>query len=204
MPLPPMRGNDARAPPCPETLMPLPRLAAPVLLAMTLPLLARCGTKADEFPPACPRADLVWEAADLTRYNDATAAANQDVRGLVLSGRFVGIPAKCQTGSRPTEVTADVGVTIQLTRGPAMQGRAIDVPFFLAVTQGDRILDKQNYQAHIVFPPNVDNFTYNSESVHMVFPVDATKSAAVYTVLAGFQLTPGELAYNRAHPRPRQ
>lgn len=184
--------------------MPLPRLAAPALLAMTLPMFASCAPKGDAFPPACPRADLLWEAADLTRYVDTAAAANQDVRGLVLSGRFLGIPAKCQAGSRPTEVTADVGVVIQLARGPAMQGRVVDVPFFLAVTEGGRILDKQNYQAHITFPPNVDNFTYTSESVHMIFPVDATKSAAVYTVLAGFQLTPAELDYNRAHPRPRQ
>jgi hypothetical protein len=33
----------------------------------------------------------------------------------------------------------------------------------------------------------------------MVFPVSPTKSGAAYTVLAGFQLTPDELAYNRRH-----
>jgi hypothetical protein len=183
---------------------PLPRLAAPALLALTVSLLASCGPAKDEFPPACPRATPVWEAADLTEYKDAAAAANQDVRGLVLSGRLIAIPAKCEAGGKPTEVAADVGVVIQLRRGPAMQGQAADVPFFLAVTKGGQILQKENYQARIVFPPNVDNFTYRSEMVHMIFPVNATTPATVYTVLAGFQLTPTQLEYNRAHPAPRQ
>jgi hypothetical protein len=33
--------------------------------------------------------------------------------------------------------------------------------------------------------------------VHMVFPINPTKSGAAYTVLAGFQLTEDELAVNR-------
>jgi hypothetical protein len=71
------------------------------------------------------------------------------------------------------------------------------VPFFLAVTEAGRILDKKVYQTDIVFPPNVDTVTLSSLPVHMVFPVSATKSGAAYTVLAGFQLTQAELAVNR-------
>jgi hypothetical protein len=73
----------------------------------------------------------------------------------------------------------------------------VDVPYFLAVLEGGQILDKKIYPAHIVFPANTDQVTWNSEGVHMVFPVSATKSGAAYTVLAGFQLTPDELAVNR-------
>jgi len=67
------------------------------------------------------------------------------------------------------------------------------------VTENGNILDKQVYHSPVVFPPNIDQVTLTSQIVHMVFPVSSTKSGAAYTVLAGFQLTPEELAYNRRH-----
>jgi hypothetical protein len=173
------------------------RRAAAILLAGTLALLSGCGPGKNQFPPACPRTDLLWEAADISRYRVESAVVNQDIRDLVLSGRIIAVPAKCREGDSRKQVDADVGFTMQLTRGPAMEGREVDVPYFLAVTEDGRILDKKIYPAHLVFPPNVDQITWNSDGVRMVFPVSATKSAAVYTVLAGFQLTADELAVNR-------
>jgi hypothetical protein len=172
------------------------RCAAATILASLLALLDGCGAPKDQFPPACPHTDLLWQAADINRYR-VESAATQDIRDLVLSGRIVAVPAKCQAGDTAKQVAADVGFTMQLTRGPAMQGREVDVPYFLAVLEGGQILDKKVYPAHIVFPPNTDQVTWNSEGVQMLFPVSGTKSGAAYTVLAGFQLTPDELAVNR-------
>lgn len=176
-----------------------PRHATAILLLGLLPLLAGCGPGKDEFAPVCPRASLLWQAADLSRYRDESAASTQDIRDLILSGRVVAVPAKCEAGKTASQLAADVGITVQLTRGPAMPGRTTDVQYFLAVTENGTILDKQVYQSTVVFPPNVDQMTLTSPSVHMVFPISPTKSGAAYTVLAGFQLTADELAYNRRH-----
>jgi hypothetical protein len=176
-----------------------PRHAAAILLVGLLTLLDGCGPGKDQFAPVCPRATLLWQAADLNRYRDESAAGVKDIRDLILSGRVVAVPAKCEAGKTAQELAADVGVTVQLTRGPAMQGRATDVQYFLAVTENGNILDKQVYHSPVVFPANVDQVTLSSQVVHMVFPVSATKSGAAYTVLTGFQLTPEELAYNRSH-----
>lgn len=179
----------------------MPRLsnrhATAIAMVGLIALLDGCGPAKDQFPPACPGNNLVQGAADITRYRDEQAIATQDIRDLVLAGRIVAVPAKCAQGDSPTQVAADVGFTMRLTRGPAMQGREVDVPYFLAATEGDRILDKKIYIAHVVFPANIDQLTWNAEPAHMVFPVSPTKSAASYTVLAGFQLTPDELAVNR-------
>ena len=51
-----------------------PRRAAAILLVGLLTLLAGCGPAKDEFAPVCPHADLVWQAADLSRYRDESAA----------------------------------------------------------------------------------------------------------------------------------
>jgi hypothetical protein len=179
------------------------RPAAALLLLGLVPVLDGCGPKKDEFPPVCPHASFVWDAADLNRYRDESATATQDVRDLVLSARLTGLPAKCSQGDTAKLLNAEVGVTIQFTRGPAMQGRTATVPFFLAVTDGGRILDKHVYATSVTFPENIDQVTWSSDLVHMVFPISPTKTGAAYTVLAGFQLTPDELAVNRRRG-PRQ
>jgi hypothetical protein len=48
-----------------------------------------------------------------------------------------------------------------------------------------------------VFPPNVDRLTMSSPEIDIDFPVSKSKTAAAYSVIAGFQLTPDELAANR-------
>ena len=45
-----------------------------------------------------------------------------------------------------------------------MQGNTVDVPFFLAIAEGDQILTKKIYTARIVFPPNVDQVTLDQRS----------------------------------------
>jgi hypothetical protein len=179
-----------------------PRHAAAILVVGLLTLLDGCGPGKDQFAPTCPRADLVWQAADLSRYRDESGGGLKDIRDLILAGRILGIDraqTKCMPGATSTELAADVAVIVQLTRGPAMDGRVADVQYFLAVTENGNILDKQVYHSPVVFPANVDQVTLSSQVVHMVFPVSATKSGAAYTVLTGFQLTPEELAYNRSH-----
>ena len=159
------------------------RRAAAILLIGLLTLLDGCGPGKDEFPPACPRADLLWEAADLSRYRDESSTAIQDIRDLVLSARIIAIPAKCQQGD-----------AAKLQQCPPPQPPPEDDQH---ATEGGRVLDKKVYVMRVIFPENVDQVALTSEGVHMVFPVSATKSGAAYTVLAGFQLTEQELAFNR-------
>jgi hypothetical protein len=178
------------------------KILLPGLMLGLLPLLGGCGPGKDQFAPVCPRADLVWQAADLTRYRAEAASGTQDIRDLVLSGRILGIDraqTKCMPGDTNKQLAADVAILVQLTRGPAMQGRQANVEYFLAVTENGNIVDKQVYQSPVVFPPNIDQVKLSSPVVHMVFPISPTKTGAAYTVLAGFQLTPDELDYNRRH-----
>jgi hypothetical protein len=65
---------------------------------------------------------------------------------------------------------------------------------FVAVTQGDTILDKYVYRMHVVFPSNVDRITLTPGEANLILPVTPTKSGAAYTILAGFQLTPDQMA----------
>jgi hypothetical protein len=167
-----------------------------------LPLLASCGPARNQFAPACPRPFFLADAADLDVYRSGTAPGRaHDLTDLVLHGRIVAVNGNCREGDSKDRLATVVNVAVELTRGPAMEGRETDVPVFVAVTEGDTILDKRVYLMKATFPPNVDRVTLTPGDVDLSLPVSPTKSGAAYTVLAGFQLTPDQLEQNRQNRR---
>ena len=98
-------------------------------------------------------------------------------------------------GERTTVATVIAG--IQLTRGPAANSPVADIAYYVAVSEGDRILDKRTFTSRAEFPPNTDVLRLGGEEVELRLPVTPTKSAVAYRISVGFQLTPAELALNR-------
>lgn len=164
------------------------------LPALLLPLFG-CGPERNQFPPVCPTAKLVPALADLTRY--AGPGPTHDLTDMVLQARVVAVDGKCVTGDDKSVLPTTVTVSMSLQRGPAMSGRDADLPVFLAVAEGETVRDKRVFQVHVAFPPNVDRITITSPEIDMALPVSAEKSGAAYGIIAGFQLTPEELAANR-------
>jgi len=177
--------------------MPAPKsfLLRAAAFAALLPLLSACAPERDQFPPACPSVAFVTPTADLAEFRPGSD--RRDLTALMLGGRMQAIQGKCEAGDKKGTVQATVTVGAVLIRGPAMQGNQVSVPIYVAVTEGDRILDKHVYTLGATFPSNVDRVTVSTPEVFMVLPVTPTMSAAAYSILAGFQLTPDELAANR-------
>jgi hypothetical protein len=185
-----------------ESLMPAPlsKLGwAPraALLTLLLPLLVQCGPARNEFPPACPGTAILGNAADLNAYRPDSPG--RDLVDLVVHGRIVGVRGSCREGDRKNQLAVTLNVLVQLTRGPAMPGRETDVPVFVAVTDGNKILDKYVYLMHAVFPSNVDRVTPTPGDTRIVLPVTTARSGAAYTIVVGFQLPPNQL---QAPPSP--
>ena len=174
-----------------------PRSRSVVRLSVQILLLSLfgCGPERNAFPPLCPTVQLIPSLADLTRY--AGPGPAHDVTDLILQARVVSVNGSCQPGDDATKLAAKTQVTISIQRGPAMQGREADVPVFVAVTQGETIRDKQMFPVHLSFPPNVDRLTVTSGDIGLDLPVSADVSGAAYGIIAGFQLSPDELAANR-------
>jgi hypothetical protein len=165
------------------------------LPALMLPLFG-CGPVRNQFPPECPSARLVPSLSDVTRY--AGPGPVHDLTDMVLQARVISIDGKCTSDDDNKSVLpTKVNVSFLLQRGPAMKGREADVPVFLAVVEGENVLDKRVFHIHLTFPPNVDRVTINSPPIDMALPVSAQKTGAAYGIIAGFQLTPEELAANR-------
>jgi hypothetical protein len=155
-------------------------------------LVAGCGETAEKFAPACPRPAILQDANDLQRFR----GAGRDFLDTSLQGRITSINGSCTLdGSKAVAATINVG--IELTRGPAATGRTAEVAFFVAVSQGERVLDKQVYTLQAVFPENTDRLRLTGDSVDLRLPISKTVKADSYQVTTGFQLTPEELEANR-------
>lgn len=153
--------------------------------------LAACAPGKDQFPPACPAAQLLPQAGDLTFYRPGSS--ERDLTDLALQGRVVKVAGTCEPGPTPEALDATLKVTMQLNRGPGMAGRTAPVSYFVAVARGEQILDKHVYTDSVTFPHNVDQVYLESDPVFMRLPVSANLSGAAYTVWVGFQLTPQQM-----------
>lgn len=175
------------------------RIAPAALLAV----LAGCGAPlTNTFPPECPHAGVLADAADLTRYRPAgqgagaPGAAGHDLTDMVLDGQITGVSGDCTRASR-RELDVSVTVSMRLTRGPAARGPVGDVPFFVAVTENGQVLDKQIFHVGPDFAANADTVRLTTDPVSLNLPVSAEKPGSAYDLVVGFQLTPDEVALNR-------
>ncbi len=175
------------------------RLTRFILPLATAPLLALpgCGgTSGEQFAPPCPVASIPRDFGDLHRFR----GNGRDLTDSVLEGRITGLDGSC-TRDGPTTTVATVSVGIELTRGPAAPGRTTDVSYFVAVSEGEQIIDKRVYTLHAEFPANTDRLRLAGDQVELRLPVTPEKTAAAYRVSVGFQLTPAELEVNRSRAR---
>jgi hypothetical protein len=160
--------------------------------------LGSCGPAKNQFAPACPVPGLVRPLVELTRYR----GASHDVRDLVVRARIADIAGKCEPGDDKNSIVTTIQVVVDATRGPAMEGNRIGLPVFVAVTDSGTILDETRFFLPVEFLNNVDSVRTGSKEVRMEIPVTPQKSGAAYNLIAGFQLTPDEVAaWRRDHAK---
>ena len=163
------------------------------LAVLTIPLaLAGCGGDEERYPPVCPNLRIISDAADLTTYS----GPGRDLTDLLLQARITGVPARCAPGDRGV-VQAALRVGFELTRGPANPAREIDLPYFLAIKDGDTVIEERDFRLRATFPPNSDELRADSDELALAFPVTKAHPAAAYTIYVGFRLTPEQLQQNR-------
>lgn len=169
--------------------------AAHLLAVALLASLGGCATPVQTtFPPSCPHVAILPESADLSRYRPG----GQDLTDMVLDGRITGVGGAC-TREDPRTLTVTAHATMQLTRGPAARGRLGAIPIFFAITANGQLLYRQIYNVMPQFAANSDALTLTTDDVTLPgLPISPTTPGAAYNLWIGFELSPAEIAYNRA------
>jgi hypothetical protein len=165
------------------------------LLAL-LSLAACAPQRMDDLLVPCPTLVLPADLADMTRH---APGAQPDLSTLVLDARVTAIDGTCRRGSRDRSIESTIAVRFQIDRGPAATGRAVQLPWFLALLDArtDQVVSRQSFVMNGQFGVNTTRANVTSQPVEISFPVGAERSIQDYRVLVGFLLTEDELAANR-------
>ncbi|NKC34239.1 hypothetical protein [Falsiroseomonas selenitidurans] len=166
-------------------------------------LLAGCegsatGSTAGGNLAPCPRIVILAEGADLTRFRPG---AGRDLTALTAEARIAGFDAICDYASRDrSALTVRLVPRFEVERGPAAEGRTLDLPWFVALSDpGDaNLLDRQSFTSRVSFAANVVRTNLFGQPARLTVPLAEGTRAADYTVRLSLQLTPEELALNRA------
>jgi hypothetical protein len=176
----------------------LPRVTACGALAMgLLTTLAACsgGESASmEFAPACPVTHIPSEAGDYYLYNGKGTGFGD----LVARASIVKLEGECSAGG-PKDLKTRVVLHITVERGPASSTETLNIPWFIAVLHGDRIVNKHIFRHTVTFPANLATFDTTSKVVTIDLPIPPRNVDSDYRFEVGFQLSPRQLEYNQTH-----
>lgn len=150
----------------------------------------------DDMLIPCPALVLPADLADLTRYQDG---AERDLSTLILDARITGVEGSCRRGRRDQSIDATLSMRFRIDRGPAAQGRGVQLPWFIALldAQTNEVVNRQIFTLPAQFGVNTTRAAVGSQPVLISFPLGQGHRVQDYRVMVGFLLTEEEVAANR-------
>ena len=174
--------------------MPVTRFVPLVVLLAPLGLAACTGSEAPEL--SCPQVAVLQQASRMTQYQGAST----DIANQTLDARITGVAGKCSPADKDMErVTFRIGFAA--TNGPASRLASQTLPYFIAITQGDRIISKRVFPVNFDFRNGAEQAVASTTPIRLMFPRAAR--SAEQQVLVGFQMNQNEVddATGGAAPR---
>ena len=166
--------------------------ATPVLALSALAILiSACADRRDR--GICPRVAVLAEAGTVTKFRPGAPETPENV---MFVARMTDVRIECRYQDQQlSRLEGDVTVTMEVTRGPAMQGEAAVFPYFVTVsnTRG-AVLNKRIFEMRV---PVRGEAVRASDQSWQFYRLSSSGSGLLYETWVGFQLTDAELAYNR-------
>ncbi len=163
---------------------PVTRTARLAILLAPIGLAACSGGKAPTL--YCPHVAVLQQASHLVR----TQGGGGDVAARIIDARITGVAGACtKTGKDMERVVFRVGFAA--TNGPASTLTAQTLPYFIAITEGDRIIAKTVYPVNFNFRNGADQAVATTRPIRLSFP--RAPRSTHQQVLVGFQMSQAEL-----------
>lgn len=147
----------------------------------------------------CPSVSALVEASSASVLKQGMSA---DPSNILYTVEVTGVTSSCDVDK--TGVNSDTSLTIafRATRAPSASAAHYTVPYFVAISQTERILAKKQYSVDFSFDPGqtVATFTDNVDSAAITAGKD--HKTFDYIILVGLQLSRAQLQFNRANGRP--
>ncbi len=168
--------------------------------AVALPLaLGGCGLLSGNPPPVpCPKVFLTENTSHLTRFRPGPG---RDITDIDYQAEITGYTGSC--AYEKDKLSVALNLAFDVTRGPANRTRRVAFDYFVAIPKvypakaGKRVFD-----VAFAFQPNQSRASFGDE-IEIDVPLHKMEEGPSYEIYVGFQLTPEQLDYNRAHPAAR-
>ncbi len=166
-----------------------------MLVASLLPVLAGCASdKANN----CPGVSSIVETSVGTIFKPN---APMDPANMLYTIEITEVHGSCNVDKTAVNSSTDVDITFRATRGPNGGGANYKVPYFVSISQADRILAKKVYSIDFAFAPGETTTTFSDTVQSADVTAGKEKKTFDYLILVGLQLTKEQLDYNRASGR---
>ncbi len=173
-------------------------LKTPFLVFPALSLALLLSGCANSESVLCPSAAVLRDTATLTVFR---AGAPLDPSGEAFTATIAGVTSSCHYNRGAPAVPVEMGFTVRAVRAPSADSGTYQVPYYLAVTQGERILSKKNFTLEVRFAPGSAVFSRTINLDTTTIDLEEGHPATDYQLLVGFQLTEGDRAYNQKRDR---
>ena len=182
------------------------QFTAPLLSLISLAAIAGCAstpassTPATPPPPTaaaqeyCPRVAVQQQ----TQVRTTFLPGRSDVAAQITTARITGVAGACDLKKKKNLLEVKFQAGFAASNGPANQGAAITLPYFVAITQGDSVISKTDYSIALTFNGNASTAQATSKPVTVELP--NTPDSATIQILVGFEMTQDELNYAATHP----
>lgn len=177
----------------------LARIATASALALTL--LSGCSTwhsvssyiRSDK-AAKCPDVVILANTSVLPAFDPADG---DDPTALIYRVRMTDVSTRCVYSKRRHTADTRVVVSYEATRAPGGAAVKYRVPYFVAVTNEGNIQQKQIHWIDLEFDQGATSTSGSVAVDSMTIKVAKNKKAYEYHLIAGFQLTRAQMAYNK-------
>jgi hypothetical protein len=142
----------------------------------------------------CPDANVLANTSVIPVFDPHLSA---DPSNVVYTVKMSGVKSRCDFSKHTNAIDANMRIFFTATRPPGGEEVHYKVPYYVAVTLGGEIVDKQIHYLEFDFPKAVANFTGEEAMGSIVIPVARDKRSFEYHLLTGFQLTQAQIDYNK-------
>jgi hypothetical protein len=146
----------------------------------------------------CPSASAIVDTTIATVFKTGATA---DPANILYTVEVTGVTAICDVDKQALNSDSSVEISFRATRAPNGAAVSYQVPYFVAISQSDRLLAKRVYVANFSFEPGETSTTFSQSVGSVDVSAGKDKKTFDYVILAGIQLTKEQLQYNRATGR---
>jgi hypothetical protein len=160
-------------------------------LGVVLLMLAGCDTTKVNI---CPVAVVLADASQMAVFRQG---APQDLSGEAYRVALTGATTSCDVNKKTGETGSSLRLNFRATRAPSTDSAHYTVPYFVAITQGDQLVEKRILNVSFDFSPGASAATFSESPDDFTIMVPTGHQPYEYQLLAGFQMTSTQVEYTK-------